>query len=120
MPLTFLKFKLNIMISNQVHPLFFQTQLAPPLHSPVPISAACLQDGAVMGTMTVLITAMRLTALHGYLERALPISLPAPTTAAFHTPGVVTLTMTAEIVQMKLTAVSIPIESINLKLGFSM
>lgn len=72
-----------------------------------------------MGIMTVLITVMRLTALHGYLERALPISLPAPTTAAFHTPGVVTLTMTAEIVQMKQTAVSIPIKSINLKLGFS-
>lgn len=81
------------------------TPLVPLLHSPVPISAVCLQDGAVMGTMTVLITAMRSIALHTYLERALQISLPVPTTAASHIPGVVILIMTVETVQMKLTVI---------------
>lgn len=103
------------MIFNQDN-LFFQTPHAPPLHSPVPISAVCLQDGAVMGTMTVLITAMRTTALRSCLERALPVSLPVPTTAASHIPGVATLIMTVGTVQMKLTAVSIPIEATYLKL----
>lgn len=100
---------------------FFQTLLAPLLHSPVPISAVCLQDGAVMGTMTVLMIVMNTTVLHGYLERALPISLPVPTTAASLIPGVVTLITTVGTVRMKLTAVSIAIEDINLKLiGFAM
>lgn len=93
---------------NQNHHLFFQTPLVPPLHSPVPISIVCLQDGAVMGTMTVLITAMSTIALHVCLERVLPISLPVPTTAAYHIPGAATLIMTVETVQMKLTAVSVP------------
>ncbi len=85
------------------------------MHSPVPISAACLRDGAVMGTMTVLITVMSTTAPHGCQEHVLPISLPVPTTAASHILGVVTLIMIAVTVQMKLTAVSIPIEAISLK-----
>lgn len=59
------------------------------------------------GTMTVLITAMSTTALHGHLERALPTSLPVPTTAASHILGVVTLITTVATVQMKPTAVSI-------------
>lgn len=67
-----------------------------------------------MGTMTVLITAMRTTALRRCLERALPISLPVPTAAASHLPGVATPIMTVGIVQMKLTAVSFPIEATNL------
>lgn len=100
--------------------LFFQTPLAPPLHSHVPISAVCLQDGAVMGTMTVLITVMRATVLRRCLEHALSISLPVPTTVASHIPGFVTLIMTVGMVQMKLTAVSIPTEASNLKrIGFA-
>lgn len=81
------------------------TPLVPLLHSPVPISAVCLQDGAVMGTMTVLITVMRSTAPHMCLEPALQISLPVLTTAVSHIPGVVILTMTVGTVQMKLTAI---------------
>ena len=93
----------------------FQTPPAPHLRSPAPISTACLQDGAVTGTMTVLITVMNTAVLHGYLERALPISLPVPTTAASLIPGAVTLIMTVGTVQMKQTVVSIPKEDVNLE-----
>lgn len=107
----------SVQYSNQRSPSLFQTPLVPRLHSPVPISIVCLQDGAVMGTMTVLTTVMSTIALHRCLERALPISLPVPTTAASHIPGVVTLIMTVETVQMKLIAVSIPTGVITLRLG---
>lgn len=79
----------------------------------------CLQDGAAMGTMIVLIIAMNTTVQHEYLERALPISLPVPTTAASLIPGVVTLITTVGMAQMKLTAVSIAVKNINLRcIGF--
>lgn len=115
-PLGFL-FSFSILMFNQDHHLFFQTPLVPLLHSPVPISIVCLQDGAVMGTMTVLITVMSTIAPHSCLERALLISLPVLITAASHIPGVVTLIMTVETVQMKLIAVSILTDVITSKLG---
>lgn len=87
---------------------FLQIALAPLLHSLVPTSAVCLQHGAVMATMTALITAMSTTVLHGYLERVPPISSPVPTTTASLTPGAATQTMTAGTALMKLTVVSIP------------
>lgn len=92
-----------------------QTLLAPLLPSPVPISTVCLQDGAAMGTMIVLIIAMNTTVQHECLGRALPISLPVPTTAASLIPGVVTLITTVGTAQMKLTAVSIAVKNISLK-----
>lgn len=87
---------------------FLQTALAPRLHSLVPTSAVCLQHGAVMATMTALITAMSTTVLHGYLERVPPISSLVPTTTASLIPGAATQTMTVGTVRMKPTVVSIP------------
>lgn len=79
----------------------------------------CLQGGAAMGTMIVLIIAMNTTVQHEYLERVLPISLPVPTTAASLIPGVVTPITTVGTAQMKLTAVSIADKHVNLKfIGF--
>lgn len=87
---------------------FLQTALVPLLHSLVPTSAVCLQHGAVMATMTALITAMNTTVLHGYLERVPQISSLVPTTTASLIPGAATQTMTVGTVRMKLTVVSIP------------
>lgn len=80
---------------------FLQTTLALHLLSPVPTSDAYLLGGAVMGTMTVLITVMRETAPRKYLEHVVPICLPAPTIVAFLTLGAVTLIMIVGMAPMK-------------------
>lgn len=87
---------------------FLQIALAPRLHSLVPTSAVCLQHGAVMATMTALITAMSTTVPHGYLERVPPISSLVPTTTASLIPGAATQTMTVGTGRTKPTVVSIP------------
>lgn len=87
---------------------FLQIALAPLLHSLVPTSTVCLQPGAVMATMTALITVMSTTVLHGYLERVPPISSLVPTTAASLIPGAATQTTTAGTLRMKPTVVSVP------------
>lgn len=81
------------------------TPHAPPLHSPAQTSAVFLCRGAAMGTMTALITVMKVTAPHECLGPALPISLYVPTSAVSHIPGAVILIMIVETVQMKPTVI---------------
>lgn len=83
------------------------TPHAPRLHSPVQTSAVFPCHGAAMGTMTALITVMKVIAPQECLGPALPISLHVPTSAASHTPGAVTPIMIAETVQMKPTVISV-------------
>lgn len=102
-----------IILSYHLIPIVSQTTPAPPLRSPVPTSAVCLQDGTVTGTMTALMAAMSRTVPLRCLAPVLPASLPVPTTAVSHTPGAATLTMTVGTVRMRLTAVSflvVPVE----------